>query len=92
MLAGYPDKIPQQLQPDALAFFRVELRRENIVPPNCRRKRFAISGSGRNDRRISRLRKKAMDEINETTGGNAAEKRALRLRDLKLVPANLRDF
>ena len=33
-----------------------------------------------------------MDEINVAAAGDAAEERAIRLRELNLVPADLRDF
>ena len=85
-------KILQQLQADLLAFLRVKLRGENIVAPDGRRERFAVVRARRDDGRIHRLRKKTVDEINVAAAWNVTKKRTVRLRQFKLVPADLRNL
>ena len=85
-------KILQQLQADLLAFLRVKLRGENIVAPDGRRKGVAVIRARRDDGFVRRLRKKAVDEINVAAAGDAAIEWTIGLRDVELVPADLRDF
>src|ERR1035437_4812115 len=86
------DEVLQQLQADLLALFRVELRGENIVAPDRRRKVFAVIRARGDDARIHRLWKKTVDEINVAAAGNAAIQRTIRPHNLKLVPASLWNF
>ena len=85
-------KVFQQLQADLLAFFRVELRGENIVAPDGRREVHAVIRARGDDAFIHGLRIKTVDEINVAAAGDAAIERAIRLHDVKLVPADLRNF
>src|SRR5688572_13938534 len=61
--ATKPDEILQQLQPYALALFRMKLRGENIVAPNRRREVFPVLRSCADDRRILGFRKETMHEV-----------------------------
>src|SRR4051794_36175732 len=70
----------------------MKLRRKHIIPPNGRSECLAISRSGRHDGLIHWLRKKAVDEINIATVLDPFIKRTIGLRNLKLVPADLRDL
>src|SRR3984957_2738920 len=85
-------EIFQQLQADLLAFLRVKLRGVNIVAPDGRRKGVAVIRASRDDGFVHRLRKKAVHEINVAAAGDATIERAIRLHDVELVPADLRDF
>src|SRR5208282_4693853 len=85
-------KIFQQLQADLLAFLRVKLRGVDIVAPDGRRKGVTVIRARRDDGFVRRLRKKAVHEINVAAAGDAAIERAIRLLDVELVPADLRDF
>src|SRR5947207_8988109 len=58
------DKILEQLQTDPLAFFRMELRGEQVLLPHRRGEAFAVSGARRDDRWLNRFGKKAVHEIN----------------------------
>src|SRR5689334_1627406 len=70
----------------------MELRREDVVLPNRRRKRFSVRGACRRNRCVLRLGIKTMYEIHEALVRNPSKNRATRLGDLNLVPANLRNF
>src|ERR1044072_169752 len=70
----------------------MELCGENIFPPNRRSERFTVLGAGCHNRRIVRLRIKAMHKINIASARNTAIKRARRLCNLDLVPADLRNL
>ena len=80
------------MQADLLTFLRVKLRGVNIVAPDGRCKGVAIIRARRNDGFVCRLRIKAVDEINVAAAGDAAIERAIRLHDVELVPADLRNF
>lgn len=86
------NKIPQKFQADVLAFFGMELGGENVAAPNGGRECFTILGSRRDNRLIYGPGEKAMDEINVAAGWNPSIKRTIRLRDIDLVPADLRNF
>ena len=85
-------KIPEQLQSDPLAFFRVKLRGKHVVLPNRRRKIFAVLRARGYDAGILRPGKEAVDEIDKAAVLNSTEERAIALDDVELVPADLRDF
>ena len=85
-------KIFQQLQTDGLAFLRMKLRSEYVVLPNRRCKGVAVSRARGDNGIIQRLRKKAVDEIYVAAVGNIFKQWTIRLRDVDLVPADLRNF
>jgi len=85
-------EIFQQSQADLLAFLRVKLRGVNIVAPDGRCKGVAIIRARRNDGFVHRLRKKAVHKINVAAARDAAIERTIRLHNVELVPADLRDF
>src|SRR5438105_1711463 len=70
----------------------MELRRKNIVAPNCRDELFAIFRSRRYDLFVLRPGKEAVDKIDITAVGHAFKQWTIRTSDLELVPANLRNF
>lgn len=86
------NEVSKQLQADGLAFLRMKLCGENVVLPYRRRKGVAISCARGDDRIVHRLRKKAVDEIHVTATGDVFEQWATRLRDVDLIPADLRNF
>ena len=65
---------------------------KNVVAPNGGNEIQTIASAGRHDRVILRLWMKTMYEINVTAIVDALIDRALRLRDLDLVPTDLRNF
>src|SRR5207248_891015 len=70
----------------------MELRRIDIVPPNCRGEPLAVFRPAGNNRGVRRLGKEAVDKIDETPVWNVFEERTIRLRHFNLVPADLRHF
>ena len=80
------------MQADFLAFFRVELRGENIVAPDRGGEVVAVIRAGGDNGTIHRLRIKTVDEIDIAAAGYAAIQRAIRFHDLNLVPADLRNL
>ncbi len=70
----------------------MKLRGINIVAPDRRRKAVAIICPGCDDAGIHRLRVKAVDEINVAAVLDAAIERTVRLNNVELVPADLRNF
>ena len=70
----------------------MKLRGVNIVAPDGRREAVAIIRARRDDGLVRRLRKKAMNKINVAAACDAAIERTIRLHDVELVPADLRDF
>src|ERR1043165_5571890 len=89
---GQRHKVREQLQSDLLALLGVKLRCENIVAPDGRREGFAVFGLRGHDGLVHRLRKKAVDKIDETAAGQALEQRALRSHNFNLIPADLRNL
>src|SRR6266849_9116066 len=89
---GQRHEIFEQLQSDALAFFRMKLRGEDVIFPHRRRERPAVVGASGHDGWIARLREKAVHEIDVTAARDPIEQRAGGLGDLDLVPADLRNL
>ena len=87
-----PNEVLQQLQSHALTFLRVKLSGKDVVLPNGRRKRIAVIRGGGDDAFVRGLRIKAVDEINVAAAFHAAIERAIRARDLDLIPRDLRNF
>jgi hypothetical protein len=85
-------KIFQKLQADALAFFRVKLRGENIIAPDGGRKRRAVIRAGGDDGLVHRLRVKTMDEVHVTAARDSSIQRAFWIGNFNLIPTDLRDF
>src|SRR5260221_9269245 len=86
------NEVLKKLQADLLAFFGVKLRRINVVAPDGGGEGLSVNRACGDDGGIERLRKKAVDEIDVAAAGNIAEQRAIRLGQLDLVPADLRDL
>src|SRR6516162_8014521 len=86
------DKIAQELQPDFLALLRMKLGGEDIVAPNSRSKRLAVSRPRRNNGLVHRFWKEAVDKIDIAVVGDAFKQRTVSPDNFQLVPANLRDF
>src|SRR5580704_2358776 len=89
---GKLDEVLEQSEADVLALFRMKLRGENVFFPDCRCESLAVTSPRRNDGCIHRFGKKAMDEIDVAAAGNPAKEGALRMDDLELVPADLRNL
>ena len=70
----------------------MELRRENILSPDGRGELHAVTRAAGGDRVVLRLRIKAVYEINVATVLDTLKNRALRLDDLDLIPADLRNL
>lgn len=91
-LLGELDEILQQLQADVLAFFGMKLGRENVFAPDGGGEGFAVSGAGSHNGGLSRLGKKAVNEIDVAPRRNSAKERAIGTNHIELVPTDLRDL
>jgi hypothetical protein len=85
-------EVLQQLQSDLLAFLRMKLGGEHVVLPHGGREIPSVVRAGRDDAGVLRLGKEAVDEIDVASVLDAAEQGTLRLRELNLVPADLRNL
>lgn len=86
------NEVLQQLQSYLLALLWMKLGGEHIVLPHGRREVPAVIRAGRDDAGVLGLGKEAVDEVDVASVLDAAEQGTIRLRELNLVPADLRNL